>query len=268
MIKIDKIRTYGWEPALRGMRNPKNSWNRSDTTYDVELIDDGEGHLYPAESAIIGPNDHKLAMTLVNAGPEHRKFLRMIHCYANITAPLYWWKEFDTYKIGTTANSCSTMHKIMAKPFVFEDFSHEHLLGFQDACAFMNTLGIDILDNESVNLDVSVSRDKSNIWSPIFVLVKTIDALNQYRNLYLRVKDAPTKDLAKKNDNLKKIWWQVIQLLPSSYNQMRTVDMSYETLANIARQRADHKQDEWRVTFIQEFIPQLPYSEFITGKEN
>ena len=262
MIKIDKIRTYGWEPALRGMRNPKNSWDRSDTTYDVELVDDGEGHLYPTESAIIGPNDHKLAMTLVNAGPEHRKFLRMIHCYANITAPLYWWKEFDTYKIGTTANSCSTMHKIMAKPFVFEDFSHEHLVDM--------SLGIDLMPEpggKGIICDVSPYHDGSILYSPKGLLELTIKALNQYRDTYLRIKDRPTKDIAKKNETLKQIWWQVIQLLPSSYNQMRTVDMSYETLANIARQRAGHKQDEWRIAFVQEFIPQLPYSEFITGEE-
>lgn len=267
MLKIEKIRTCGWEPALRGMRNPKNSWERSDTTYDVELLDDGEGHLYPAESAIIGPNDHKLAMTLVNAGPEHRKFLRMIHCYANITAPLYWWKEFDTYKIGTTANSCSTMHKIMAKPFVLEDFSHEHLLDFQDACKFMSDLDMNISDEESLNFDVSPYQNRGVLFSPFGLLEERIRALNQYRNLYLKIKNTPTKDLGKKNENLKKIWWQVIQSLPSTYNQMRTVDTSYEVLANIARQRAGHKQDEWRITFVQEFIPKLPYFEFITGKE-
>lgn len=195
MLKIDKIRTSGWEPALRGMRNPKNSWERSDTTYDVELLDDGEGHLYPAESAIIGPNDHKLAMTLVNAGPEYRKFLRMIHCYANITAPLYWWKEFDTYKIGTTANSCSTMHKIMAKPFVLEDFSHEHLLDFQDACKFMSDLDMNISDEESLNLDVSPYQNRGVLFSPFGLLEERIRALNQYRNLYLKIKNTPTKDL-------------------------------------------------------------------------
>lgn len=267
MIKIDKIRISGWEPALRGMRNPKNSWHRSDTTYDVELRDDGDGYLYPAESAVIGPNDHKLAMMLCNAGPEHRKFLRMIHCYANIMAPLYWWKEFDTYKIGTVANSCSTMHKIMDKPFELEDFSHEHLLDFPDACKLMSDLDMDISEEESLNLDVSPYQNGGVLFSPSGLLEERIRALNQYRNLYLKVKDKPTKDLAKKNETLKKIWWQVIQSLPSTYNQMRTVDVSYEVLANIARQRAGHKQDEWRETFVQEFIPQLPYSEFITGKE-
>lgn len=268
MIKIEKVRTYGWEPALRGMRNPKNSWNRSDTTYDVELFDDGGGHLYPIESAIIGPNDLKLAMTLANAGPEHGKFLRMIHCYADITAPLYWWKEFDTYKVGTTANSCSTMHKIMAKPFALEDFSHEHLCNFMEACNLMDSLNpMDILNNESLNLDVSINQNKSNILSPLFVLVKAIDALNQYRNLYLRVMNASDIDEIKKNKFLKKIWWQVIQLLPSSYNQMRTVDMNYAVLRNIYHQRQFHKQDEWRETFCKEFIPQLPYSELITGEE-
>lgn len=267
MLKIEKIRVSGWEPALRGMRNPKNSWDRSDTTYDVKLLDDGDGHLYPAEFAIIGPNDHKLAMTLVNAGPEHRKFLRMIHCYVNITAPLYWWKEFDTYKIGTTANSCSTMHKIMDKLFEIDDFSHEHLLDFPNACKFMSDLDMDISEEESLNLDVSPYRNGEVLFSPSGLLEERIRALNQYRNLYLKVKDKPTKDLAKKNETLKKIWWQVIQSLPSTYNQMRTVDTSYEVLANIARQRAGHKQDEWRIAFVQEFIPQLPYSEFITGEE-
>ena len=262
MLKVDKIRISGWEPALRGMRNPKNSWHRSDTTYDVELLDDGDGYLYPAESAVIGPNDHKLAMMLCNAGPEHRKFLRMIHCYANIMAPLYWWKEFDTYKIGTVANSCSTMHKIMDKPFEIDDFSHEHLADM--------SMGIDLMPEPGdcgVIVDVSPLHDGSILYSPKGLLKVTIDALNQYRDTYLRIKEKPTKDLAKKNEVLKKIWWQVIQLLPSSYNQMRTVDMSYEVLANIARQRAGHKQDEWRETFVKEFIPQLPYSEFITGKE-
>lgn len=267
MIKIEKVRTYGWEPAVRGMRNPKNSWERSDTTYDVELVDDGNGYLYPSESAIIGPNDLKLAMTLANAGTEHGKFLRMIHCYADITAPLYWWKEFDTYKIGTTANSCSTMHKIMAKEFTLDDFSYEHLLNFSDTCELMSELDMNIRDDESLNLDASVYQDKSNIWSPSFIFVRTIDALNQYRNLYLRVKNTAGIDEEKKNKILKKIWWQVIQLLPSSYNQMRTIDMNYAVLRNIYHQREFHKQDEWRETFCKKFIPQLPYSEFITGKE-
>lgn len=267
MLKIEKIRTSGQEPALRGMRNPKNSRRRSDTTYNVELLDDGDGHLYPVESAVIGPNDHGLAMKLCKAGPEHRKFLRMIHCYADITAPLYWWKEFDTYKVGTVANSCSTMHTIMDKPFEIDDFSHEHLLDFQDACKFMSDLDMNISDGESLNLDVSPYQNRGVLFSPSGLLEEQIRALNQYRNLYLKIKNTPTKDLGKKNENLKKIWWQVIQSLPSTYNQMRTVDTSYEVLANIARQRAGHKQDEWRITFVQEFIPKLPYFEFITGKE-
>lgn len=267
MIKIERVCTHGWEPALRGMRNPKNSWYRSDTTYGAKLLDDGDGRLYPTEFADIGPNDYGLAMALCNAGPEHRKFLRMIHCYADITAPLYWWKEFDTYKIGTVANSCSTMHKIMDKPFVIDDFSHEHLLEFPDARKLMDDLNMDISEKESLNIDVSPYEDCGVLFSPSGFLKRQIQALNQYRNLYLKVKDKPTKDIAKKRETLKKIWWQVIQLLPSSYNQMRTVDMNYEVLANIAHQRAGHKQDEWREIFVKEFIPQLPYSEFITGKE-
>lgn len=205
MLKIDKIRISGWEPALRGMRNPKNSWDRSDTTYGAKLLDDGDGYLYPTEFAVIGPNDYGLAMTLCNAGPEHRKFLRMIHCYANITAPLYWWKEFDTYKIGTVANSCSTMHKIMDKPFELEDFSHEHLLDFPDACKLMSDLDMDISEEESLNLDVSPYQNGGVFFSPSGLLKERIRALNQYRNLYLKVKDKPTKDLAKKNKTLKKI---------------------------------------------------------------
>lgn len=250
MLKIEKIRVSGWEPALRGMRNPKNSWDRSDTTYDVELLDDGDGHLYPAESAIIGPNDHKLAMTLCNAGPEHRKFLRMIHCYANITAPLYWWKEFDTYKVGTVANSCSTMHKIADKEFELDDFSHEHLIDYSAYSC-----------NE---IDEPVINDAPHVGcGGLQLLNLTINVLNYYREKYL----VATKTEEYTGLPAKDIWWQMIQLLPSSYNQMRTVDVSYEVLANIARQRAGHKQDEWRVTFVQEFIPRLPYSEFITGKE-
>lgn len=275
MLKIEKTEVYGWEAAIRGMRNPKNSWDRGDTVMKSTVLKAEE--LAPGVTAynqeycvpypVIGPNDLKLAMNLRNAGPEHAKYLRMIAVTCDITGPLYWWKEFDTYKVGTVANSCSTMHKIMEKPFELDDFSHEHLLRFIEACDLMNELHpMEILDNESLNLDAGVYQNKANIWSPSFILVKTIDALNQYRNLYLKVKNNPTRDIAKKNETLKKIWWQVIQLLPSSYNQKRTVFLNYWVLANIYKQRQHHKQDEWRVTFC-DWIKSLPYSNLITGEE-
>lgn len=264
MIKIEKIRTYGWEPALRGMRNPKNSWAKSDSVFDMLPMEREDGWTFVfTEDPSIGQNDHKLAMTLANAGPEHGKFLRMIHCYADITAPLYWWKEFDTYKVGTVANSCSTMHKIMEKPFTIDDFSHEHLADMSSGIDLMPEPG-----DKGVILDVSPYHDDSILYSPKGLLELMVKALNQYRDTYLRVKNMPTKDLAKKNENLKKIWWQVIQLLPSSYNQMRTVDMNYAVLRAIYHQRQFHKQDEWRETFCKDFIPQLPYHEFITVEES
>lgn len=263
-IKIENTEVMGWEAAIRGMRNPMNSWEKSDTIMKSTIYNQEYCTPYP----VIGPNDMRLAMQLRNAGPEHAKFLRMIAVTCDITAPLYWWKEFDTYKVGTVANSCSTMHKIMEKPFKLDDFSHEHLLGFIEACDLMNELHpMEILDNESLNLDASVYQNKANIWSPSFILVKTIDALNQYRNLYLKVKNNPIRDIAKKNETLKKIWWQVIQLLPSSYNQKRTVFLNYWVLANIYKQRQHHKQDEWRVTFC-DWIKSLPYSNLITGNES
>lgn len=277
MLKIEKTEVYGWEAAIRGMRNPKNSWERSDShpcTVLGEITDKNRSYRCAGcknefvgrpNCIVIGKNDLDLMTRLRNAGPEHAKFLRMIVVTCDITAPLYWWKEFDTYKVGTVANSCSTMHKIMAKPFEIDDFSHEHLLDFSDACKLMNELDMNIESIESLNLDASLYRDSSNLWSPRFLLFKKVDALNQYRNLYLKVKDAPTKNLAKRNEILETIWWQVIQLLPSSYNQKRTVFLNYWVLANIYHQRQHHKQDEWRVTFC-DWIKTLPYSEFITGE--
>ena len=274
MLKIEKTEIYGWEAALRGMRNPKNSWDRSDTVMKSTILKAEEiasgvtvyNQEYCALYPVIGPNDLKLAMQLRNAGPEHAKFLRMIAVTCDITGPLYWWKEFDTYKVGTVANSCSTMHKIMAKPFVIDDFSHEHLLDFSDTCKLMNELDMNIGSIESLNLDASLYGDSSNLWSPRFLLFKKVDALNQYRNLYLKVKDAPTKNLAKRNEILETIWLQVIQHLPTSYNQKRTVFLNYWVLANIYHQRQHHKQDEWRVTFC-DWIKSLPYSNLITGEE-
>ena len=187
MISLSNAVVFGWHSAIMGMRNPMNSWSKSDSVF------------YSDFSCKIGQNDLDLMEKLIKAGTEHRKFLRMIHVQMDIDAPLYWWKEFETYKIGTVSNSCSTMHKIAAKEFTIEDFSVEHLLA-------ENTV----------------------------YFGKTIERLNNARNKFLETKD-------------KKYWWQMIQLLPSSYNQLRTVDLDYEVLLNQYFQRKDHKLDEWRI---------------------
>ena len=199
MIKIENIDVYGWDAAIRGARNPMNSWDRMDSCYN-----NGEFE--------IGENDYKLLKNLTIAGPEHRKWNRMVTVTMDITAPLYWWKEYDTYKVGTVANSCSTMHKIQAKEFTLNDFSHEHLISLK-------------------------------------VLNYTISKLNYYRGMYIKTKD-------------KDYWWGMIQNLPSSFNQKRTVHLNYEVLGTIYHQRRHHKLDEW-VEFC-DTIKTLPYSEFIT----
>lgn len=203
MIQIENTDIVGWEHAIMGTRNAMNSWAKSDSSSELT-------------GYCVGKNDHALMMRLRNAGTDHRKFMRMIVVYADIIAPLYWWKEFDTYKVGTVANSCSTMHKIHSKEFVLDDFSHEHLF----------------------ELDV---------------LKTVIGYLNHYRNEFLITKD-------------KKCWWQMIQMLPSSYNQKRTVMLNYEVLANIYKSRKNHKLDEWRC--LCDWIETLPYGELITGEEN
>lgn len=230
MLKISNFEVMGWEHAIRGMRNPMNSWGKSDSERKYENIRDSEGYL------VIGPNDLNLMTRLRNAGTDHRKFMRMITVYADLTAPLYWWKEFDTYKVGTVANSCSTMHKIAEKEFTLEDFSHEHLMNIanNDPC--------DALFLEGTNIRVDGDD----------LLGLTINVLNYYRNRYLKTKE-------------KIYWWQMIQLLPSSYNQKRTVMLNYEVLANIYKSRRNHKLDEWH-TFCN-WIEELPYSEIIIGKE-
>ena len=219
MLKIENFEVLGWEHAIRGMRNPMNSWEKSDSNF----FDDSEGHVcnicqgHGSMSLIeIGPNDYTLMKNLRNAGTDHRKFMRMITVYLDITGPMYWWKEFDTYRVGVDKNSCSTMHKIHAKEFTLEDFSCEKL------------------------------------YDPLGDLRPIVDRLNVYRERYLETKD--------KND-----WWQMIQLLPTSYNQKRTVMLNYEALANIYKSRRNHKLDEWH-TFC-DWIEELPYSELITGKE-
>ena len=238
MLKLENTEVLGWEHAIRGMRNPMNSWDKSDSGWDeiyhstvdkdkfLMVQDDGEYEYY------LGLNDRKLMMKLRNAGTDHRKFMRMIAVYVDITGPLYWWKEFDTYKVGTVANSCSTMHKIAVKKFTLEDFSCEHL---NDNC---------------VACDV-VFGDHSDDLTSLDILKYTIEGLNYWRRRYLTTKN--------KDD-----WWQMIQLLPSSYNQRRTVMCNYEVLANIYKSRKGHKLDEWRE--LCEWIEGLPYSELITGK--
>lgn len=273
MLKVENVEVLGWEHAIRGMRNPKNSWAKSDSGVcathgpahcaDCVYTDCHADDVEIDTKYILGSNDLNLMTTLRNAGTDHRKFMRMITVYLDITAPLYWWKEFDTYKVGTVANSCSTMHKITDKPFELDDFSHEHLMAFPEACEFMGELDENVPDEASLNLDVSTFKTRSNLLSPWFLFTMEVQALNQYRNLYLRIKNKPTKDLKKKEENLKKIWWQMIQLLPSSYNQKRTVMLNYEVLANIYKSRRHHKLDEWHT--LCDWIESLPYSALITG---
>ena len=201
MVKVEKVDVYGWEAAVRGMRNPMNSWERSDSLFDV---------------GVIGDNDHNLMMKLAQGGAVHAKYRRMITVTCDITAPLYWWKEFDTYKVGTVANSCSTMHKIHSKELTLDDFSHEHLSGLY---------------------------------------------LNHLKNTIVMLNDARSEFLS---GNDKDFWWQMIQLLPTSYNQKRTVLMNYEVLVGMYKDRKNHKLDEWK-NFC-EWIETLPYSEIITVK--
>lgn len=264
MIKFENTEVMGWEHAIRGMRNPLNSWERSDSGYGCNLYGDrmccqdcevvNKSDCINKRSFSIGPNDLDLMKRLRNAGTDHRKFMRMIVVYTDITAPLYWWKEFDTYRTGVTPNpmdiemnSCSTMHKIAAKKFTLDDFSHEHLT----------------VDWETVNDGVTCTTESTN-WKE--TLEETIFMLNIAREKYLKTK-------------CKKYWWQMIQLLPSSYNQKRTVMLNYEVLANIYKSRKDHKLNEWRENIPDEnrldygeenlgfcdWITTLPYSELITG---
>ena len=236
MIKIENVEVVGWEAAIRGMRNPMNSWEKSDSMHIPFNMCDDEKELRLAKmchyiAPIIKDNDYNLMMKLRNAGTDHRKFMRMIVVYLDITAPLYWWKEFDTYKVGTVANSCSTMHKIHEKEFTLDDFSHEHL-----------------------------------IKGSIAVLEDTINELNEYRAWYLKWDYMSENDKANFDPGItckKDLWWKMIQLLPSSYNQRRTVMLSYEVLANIYKSRKNHKLDEW-VEFCK-WVEGLPYSELITG---
>ena len=233
MIKLENYEVVGWEHAIRGMRNPMNSWEKSDSLLrncDKMECDDCMYHvkndglgLIPSQIHILGPNDHDLMMRLAKGGPVHAKYRRMITVYVDITAPLYWWKEFDTYKVGTVANSCSTMHKIHAKEFEYDDFSWEHLSDMADE-------GDHFCNHEAMEA--------------------TITALNYNRKKFIETKNKAYFDA-------------MIQLLPSSYNQKRTVMLNYEVLANIYEYRRNHKLDEWHV--VCDWIESLPYSEIITG---
>lgn len=227
MITFEHAEVVGWEAAIRGMRNPHNSWDKSDSKY----LRQEDGHII-ASRYEIGPNDHDLMMRLVKAGTDHRKFMRMIVVYVDITAPLYWYKELETYKVGTVSNSCSTMHSIHKKPFFVDDFSCEDIL---DSC-----------DRPIISARWQERAD----WSPYEVFCTIVGLLNRCREMYLETGE--------------KIWWrQIIQFLPSNYNQRRTLMLNYEVLANIYRARRNHKLTEWR-EFCR-WIETLPYSELITG---
>ena len=233
MIKVENLDVWGFQHAIRGMRNPKNSWERSDSTISEYVSLDDAGHYTVTPVASLGDNDLSLMRTLYKAGTEHRTYARMIQVSMDITAPLYWWKEMDRYTVGKSQVSCSTMHKIAAKEFELDDFSHEHL--FHDGK---------------------------------LSLIDTINALNRWRRIYLN-----GDIFAPHNSNVvekvepkdKRVWWQLIQLLPSSYNQKRTVCMSYETVFKIIKERTGHKLDEWN-DFIA-VLKNLPYVKEITDNE-
>lgn len=304
MIKIENIMVTGWGPAIRGARNPMNSWEKSDSLFVNDLfntLDDLFGETifeavdyfspyyyyyynltsdrkelfswaemdlmdlnnkvsrekFPAEFApAIGPNDLKLLTNLAKAGSDEAKFRRMIVVYVDITAPMYWWKEADTYKVGTVRNSCSTMHKIHAKEFGLEDFSHEQLISFDDISDWRDSVKIEI--NEDLQWRVAIdnpiiTNGEDQFLSPVDILKNTIRMLNKCRASYLQTKD-------------KKYWYQMIQLLPSSYNQRATLMLNYEVLANMYHARKNHKLDEWR-NFCA-WIETLPYAkELIVGGE-
>lgn len=215
MLTIENAQVFGFQAAIRGMRNPKNSWAKSDSTFELSTNESG------VQMIDLGPADLKLAAALANSGADDGKFLRMIHVQLDVTAPLYWWKEADQYKVGTVTDSCSTMHKIHAKEFTIDDFSHEHLM--DDAMA-----------------------DVFQVRSPWDVLYSTVDMLNLCRKKFLDTKD-------------KRYWWQLIQLLPSSFNQRRTWDLNYAVLRNIYHARRNHKLDEWHT--LCNWIETLPYAE-------
>lgn len=254
MLKIENTEVYGWEAAIRGMRNPMNSWDKSDsgkgclerrtwsgTEKGILLCEncsathDSHCVCFGKKQFVVGENDLKLMKSLANAGSDHGKFLRMITVTFDITAPLYWWKEFDTYKVGTVANSCSTMHKIHANQFTMDDFSCEHLMTAHSDCFPLSGIY------------------KGIVTSPLGVMDNIVTVLNECRKRFLETKD-------------KRYWWQMIQLLPSSYNQRRTVQLNYQVLKSMYHARKNHKLDEWH-TFC-DWVESLPYAaELIVGQD-
>lgn len=253
MLKVEKTEVVGWEAAIRGMRNPLNSHDKGDSTVGFWnpdfLNENAQSHIeislndYTEVYYYIGAHDQDLMKRLRDAGFDHRKFMRMITVYADITAPLYWWKEADTYQVGVVKNSCSTMHTIHTKEFTLDDFSHEHLIKWND------DLTCDLLIHEGH--ESLMAGGYPTGMSPNGLLNETILMLNAAREKYLETKD-------------KKYWWQMIQLLPSSYNQKRTVMLNYEVLANMYESRKNHKLDEWHT--LCDWMKTLPYSELITGE--
>jgi hypothetical protein len=251
MLKIEKMVTMSpeqWEIVIEGMRNPHDSWDKMDS-YMTHIEDTETGMTAPFEF-FVGDADQKLMETLRDGGPVHAKYRRMMPIWMTINAPLYWWKEFDTYKVGTVCNSCSTMHRIHAKEFTLDDFSQEHLINIDEA--YISDEFVMLGDNESYTCALCVLED-------------VIAALNFYRNKYLEAKTKPMKDESKRAYVTKRYWWQMIQLLPSSYNQKRTVMITYEVVANMRKWRWNHKQDEWR-TLCQYLEDNLPYVELTDEK--
>jgi hypothetical protein len=240
MIKIENVVISGVEAAVRGMRNPMNSWDKSDSAFYVNDVSQirGTNEYYPVSLVSVGQADMNLMKRLASNGPVHAKYRRFITVTMDITAPLYWWKEFDTYKVGTVANSCSTIHKIADKPFELDDFSHDKLMGYpscDDECT------VDVCEKYRYYDD-----ECNGPLYPAEIFSLVVDILNAARDKYNETKD-------------KRYWWQMIQLLPSSYNQKRTVLLNYEVLSSIYSYRKDHKLDEWREFC--EWIETLPLAE-------
>jgi hypothetical protein len=266
-IKFENTAVVGWEHAIRGMRNPKNSWHMSDSGSCDTWVDCHDCGYYKqdpnfkcgdpiSDTILIGPNDHKLMMSLAKGGPVHAKYRRMITVYVDITAPLYWWKEFDTYKVGTVANSCSTMHKIHEKEFTLDDFSFDDDL-MEEEIQWNVDIGEGLEELNHTHFDICVDR-----------VVEVCEALRKMYNHYTkRAKDPNITEAERKHfrEAAKKYWRMLIQYLPTSYNQKRTVMLNYEVLANMDVSRDGHKLDEWRD--LRAWIRTLPYSEIITGKE-
>lgn len=241
MIEISNTAVYGFDAAIRGMRNPLESWDKMDS----------HPYIYNCKAyEVVGPNDRELMKKLASAGPDHGKFMRMINVTCDITAPLYWWKEYDTYKVGTVANSCSTMHKIQAHEFTLDMFSHEHLISVHDIDEINDEGYIEIVDDFENQTDLcGVIIGDDHFMTPYGSLGIVIKELNRARELYLKTND-------------KKYWWQMIQLLPTSYNQKRTVQLNYQVLKNMYHARKNHKLDEWHVFC--DWVETLPESDLIT----